>query len=762
MRALSWPLLAAIAAAPSVVARVSGTSLAWRDTAALLAPARWLVTDALRAGRLPLWNPYEGTGKPLLADALHGVLHPLSLLTAFLDPGGVDLLLALHLVAAALGAFVLARELGLERAHAFLAGAAFGLSGFVASMTGSLTFLAGAASMPWQVAALSAAGRKARFGLPLGAAATAVTIFSGDAQVAVISAALGVALAAERAGSRGAARAVGATLLGAAVAAVQIAPTLVALEHSRRAGGIEDVERTALALSPWRLLELAVPGMFVRLDAGDAAASRWLGGPWLPGVSLPFALSIHLGVPAVALVACAPLRQRRVALLAGAAAVLAWLALGLRAGARAALDWVPVWGAFRYPEKMVAPLSLALALLAAHGARGAQGEGPARRRLLVAALACVAAAAAAVAISSAIRDAPWDAGRALASNLRSGLPYTVLGAVAVIAAALAPRPWRAAALAGAVTASLAAALPFATLPVPLEPCRVWPGALAAEPPGPRIDIPYLGRAVHPTGPAGPASLREALVLDHCGRGRLGADARAMRDGVDNFWSYGGLGSRRLSLLLASLPDPFTAGLVPGWFSTTHESVVPPSSELERSLRASAIGDGRRLAVEPETGAELWAIPHAPWARFPPEVTAVRSAEAAVAALFAAIRAGRDVAAVESGQPVPAGRGLVRSLARGAERVVLEVEVAEAGLLVVNDAFWPGWVARVDGEEAPILATNLLARGVVVPAGRHAVTMDYEPAEAHAGIAVTLLGLAACAGLVAFEARRRRASSPAPP
>src|SRR6266568_6627264 len=43
---------------------------------------REIVVEALRAGRLLLWNPYEGTGLPLLAQAQHAVLHPVTLLTA--------------------------------------------------------------------------------------------------------------------------------------------------------------------------------------------------------------------------------------------------------------------------------------------------------------------------------------------------------------------------------------------------------------------------------------------------------------------------------------------------------------------------------------------------------------------------------------------------------------------------------------------------------------------------------------------------------
>ncbi|MGB8931558.1 MAG: hypothetical protein WCC48_09970, partial [Anaeromyxobacteraceae bacterium] len=39
-------------------------TLSQRDTDLLYAPVRTLVVQELRAGHLPLWNPYEGTGKP--------------------------------------------------------------------------------------------------------------------------------------------------------------------------------------------------------------------------------------------------------------------------------------------------------------------------------------------------------------------------------------------------------------------------------------------------------------------------------------------------------------------------------------------------------------------------------------------------------------------------------------------------------------------------------------------------------------------------
>lgn len=48
------------------------------------------------------------------------------------------------------------------------------------------------------------------------------------------------------------------------------------------------------------------------------------------------------------------------------------------------------------------------------------------------------------------------------------------------------------------------------------------------------------------------------------------------------------------------------------------------------------------------------------------------------------------------------------------------------LLVVNDLFFPGWHAFVDGAEVPILAANVFMRAVVLPAAAKEVVMTYEP------------------------------------
>lgn len=63
-------------------------------------------------------------------------------------------------------------------------------------------------------------------------------------------------------------------------------------------------------------------------------------------------------------------------------------------------------------------------------------------------------------------------------------------------------------------------------------------------------------------------------------------------------------------------------------------------------------------------------------------------------------------------------------------VVIEVRMLEPGLVVISDAFAPGWIATVDSGEtarhADILRTNRICRGILLPAGDHLITFEYRP------------------------------------
>jgi hypothetical protein len=106
-------------------------------------------------------------------------------------------------------------------------------------------------------------------------------------------------------------------------------------------------------------------------------------------------------------------------------------------------------------------------------------------------------------------------------------------------------------------------------------------------------------------------------------------------------------------------------------------------------------------------------------------------------------------------PAVAGAGgdneTVRALWYEAERVLYEATLETDGWLVMADAWYPGWRVAVDGKPAELLRANLLYRVVALPAGRHSVTLTYEPTGWRAGRLVSLATLAALlATLVALQ------------
>ncbi|TQF16961.1 YfhO family protein, partial [Myxococcus llanfairpwllgwyngyllgogerychwyrndrobwllllantysiliogogogochensis] len=101
----------------------------------------------------------------------------------------------------------------------------------------------------------------------------------------------------------------------------------------------------------------------------------------------------------------------------------------------------------------------------------------------------------------------------------------------------------------------------------------------------------------------------------------------------------------------------------------------------------------------------------------------------------------DVAVVECVGPLPEAseelRGSVRVERPSLEHLRVEVETSEPAVLVVNDAYQPGWTAWVDGSEVPILAANFAVRAVAVPAGQHRVEMLYRTPGLRAGLLVCI-------------------------
>jgi hypothetical protein len=118
------------------------------------------------------------------------------------------------------------------------------------------------------------------------------------------------------------------------------------------------------------------------------------------------------------------------------------------------------------------------------------------------------------------------------------------------------------------------------------------------------------------------------------------------------------------------------------------------------------------------------------------------------------------------QPPPvetcAAPDTVKLVEHGADRLVINAEMACDGMVVLSDAFYPGWRARVDHRIAKIYEVNGAMRGVAVPRGRHTVTMRYRPVSVYLGAALSLLGILGALSWAAFalwwQGRRQSATS----
>jgi hypothetical protein len=743
----AWPAAAAIV--PVLIATAylgHGRTLAWRDTARILAPVRPFVVDALRHGRLPLWNPYVGAGAPLFADAIHGVLHPLSLLSALVSDG-VDVLILMYLAAAGLGAWLAARSFGASPAAAAAAGIGYGASGAVLATTSLVQCMSGAATIPWVIAAARGVGIGTRHAMPMLALATGAMVLGGDLQGTVIAAGAALLVAAEGGGTRAAGRAAATVALGLLVGSVQLLPTWSIMQRSLRVYDFDPTTAHQWALQPWRLLELVVPGL-VGGRPGPTHVAAFVALEPEGRFSLPFLSSVLVGLP-IAVAAVAGVRTRTGRVLAATAGVLLWLALGHRLGAQQALSWVPIWKSFRYAEKLVPYLSLLVAVLASIGVEAIATSPADRRRATWAVLGF--ALASALGVEAFIRTLPPrvaspDAALQVAANASAGLAAFAVVALATGAWLLLSGRWPRAtvtAFVALVTLHAAATSRFALLAIP-DFGRERPPALAAPPPGPRLATP---RIFDPRNGLDPGATADFHSLESAG----GALNYNVRSRIDNIDVTGALISRRFELLWTELGSDrwfayrrygVTHVALPRWFEPANLKVA------KRSAEGGTIADQTDRLL-------FYAVPHRPWASFAEAVRPVASPIDTLRATREAILASSPAVVLEGTDAPAVAHGRILAIERRPERVTIDAEADGDGLLVVNDAFFPGWSAKIDGAPARIIPADVLVRAVPFPAGRHRLEMTYSPREVPIGAALTGLGLAGVLALWLFERRRNR-------
>jgi hypothetical protein len=91
-----------------------------------------------------------------------------------------------------------------------------------------------------------------------------------------------------------------------------------------------------------------------------------------------------------------------------------------------------------------------------------------------------------------------------------------------------------------------------------------------------------------------------------------------------------------------------------------------------------------------------------------------------------------------------------------ERIVIQTNRAEDGLLLLTDAHYPGWRVTIDDQPASIETADILFKGVFVPAGEHKVVFEFESGSYENGRYISLIGLLIllfCVGFSIWQPKR---------
>jgi hypothetical protein len=260
---------------------LAGRVLAGGDVFTYFYPYWAEATRALRAARLPLWNPFLFMGVPFLANSQVGFFYPLNWPLWLLLPAhrAVHVTIVVHLCLAVLNAYLWGRwSLRLGRLAAGTVSVIFALGGYLGAQVEHVNQLQGLAWLPLILALHDQVSRprSPRPHRAVGFAALAVVIglilLTGHTQTAFIAlVGLGVYglapllwVGLRRGECRRLIRAGlllgGVSVLGVALAAVQLIPTWELSRLSVRAGGLPFNERVSFSLSPLYATRALLPG----------------------------------------------------------------------------------------------------------------------------------------------------------------------------------------------------------------------------------------------------------------------------------------------------------------------------------------------------------------------------------------------------------------------------------------------------------------------------------------------------------------------
>ncbi|MBL8924005.1 MAG: hypothetical protein JNJ54_34430 [Myxococcaceae bacterium] len=694
----AWPVVGAVLlGVASFHWLLRGQVQAARDLYAQFFPETHYLIERWRAFEVPVWLPHERLGQPFLALLYTQVFYAPRVLTglAFGHVVGPNVLHVFNCGWAFTGAFLGLRRAGCSRSAAFVGSAGWAFSPFFVELSQNLAFASTAAWAGWAFwATLGLERAPSLRRLAWCALVLAAAFHAGAPEMWLWQVLLVVALAIA---SRRRGRALSLVALGGLWAALGFA--VVALPAAELAFAWTDPTAPAGGLLEWsmswqQLVSVVVP------DADFPRAEPFF------GADQRFFFTLLLG-PVVVLLAAVGATSRRARPFVALALVCGVLALGMHfLPARLVLQ-LPPFRFFRFPAKYAVGLLFGLSMLAAFGLDRLGALVRHRRGSL--APACAGAVGLALGLALAAR-ALDDVREGL---VRGSAWLVVSTLVLIVVARHRQRRWL---------------VPiWLTMELLVIPRREWPPApterfLAPSPIAETIRAEPHGRVsirVDMDDPGTPwcstpddEAEADTVVLDS--RRRLSV-LRYLEEDLRSTSGYGFRDPWRLARAFQQGRAAFQLAGVTHFVRNAGEPLRFDGPVPSRT----AIDD-----------LWLWRAPDAMPRGWMVHRVTVATDDEAFAELGRQARAPRDFAvvdrAVTSSDAPPGCTSTVATTEQRPEVVVQDVSACAAGLVVLGDAWFPGWQADVDGVEAEPVRVWGFLRGVAVPPGAHRVTWRYQP------------------------------------
>lgn len=728
------------------------------DLVMLFYPYKTYIRELIGQGELPLWNPLLYTGIPLLANIQASILYPPdALFLLFSFPTALTWSVVLHIWLALAGMYLFLRY-GLDTTvfAAWVGALCFGVGGFLLPHIGHLNQLHTAVWLPWILLCARRASAPSTTWVLLGGFFTAMCFLAGHTQefyyafaaVGLFCAYLAFAMPTEQA-TRWWSLVIPAlfVLIGGALGAAQLLPTLEAVTQSYRMGGVPLRDAAILYLHGNELLLHLLPRYW--RSPPNLEAAGYIG---VSGAVLAF-----FGILQI-------VRQRWVPFFLFLTFLAFILALGTYTPLFAFLHQVlPGFSSFRVAGRWLFLFSFGISVLAALGADQVRDDlRPGERNHLSMLLLSSTFAGMLLLLAFAGRTYLVGSYQALPVAkvlvfwaviavityatimlvLNHGLPnslsYTILGALIVTELFLASRP-----------------LEFNT-PMPETTYR------------PTTENRQL--AEHWRGSRYISVAAERFMLEDEQRRR-----DELQETLTEYWATVAFQYAKYSEEIRpnqNLPlglvgaDGYDGGVFPTYHYTQlrgalfNNETAPPHFSLPyviggegevdaklwgllnvryliADLEQPAPGDGWELIGQTRPGGPLLfenskVLPRA----FVAYETVVdddplRLRNMDVARQVLVERPIPELVGT-TGETTPA-----TVVASAPRRVEVQATTVKTGLLFLSDAYYPGWTATINGNPTEIIRVNVALRGVLLPSGEHTVVFEYNPRWFQIGLVASL-------------------------